>query len=462
MGERQISDRQRRWLAQELDAWRLAGIIDEARSGQIANFYESAALHGARKQSIARSALQAIAAVLIGLAVLLLVGYNWEQLPRAAKLVLVFGTILATYALAFYLRWRTSARRVADVVFLLGCLFYGAGIWLVAQVFHLDSHYPNGVWWWAVGVLPFALCLDTLLLHLLLVALLAMWAGMEVINFPHLNPWWLWPWWANGAYSLPVLAAPGMLWAYRRGSPLTLAFYVALLAWWIVLLAIAWDLEWQSLYLIGALGALFWIVAENHPHGSLMAVPYRYYGTLLLGGALVPPSFVEFQRTTRSWNRFDPPLFAEMVLMVMVLSILVAFGMLLRPLGAERPSNPFSRLIAVFRQQWVPAGMAFWMALMALSSYGGAEGRLAVTVMANVAMIVFAIFLMRVGLREERGRLFSAGVAYFLLWAICRYVDLFGDKGGMLGAAMMFLACGAALFGLAAFWGRRKEAGYVG
>ena len=65
----------------------------------------------------------------------------------------------------------------------LGCLLYGAGIWLVAQVFHLDAHYPDGVWWWAVGVLPFALCLDTLLLHCLLVALLGLWAGMEVIGF---------------------------------------------------------------------------------------------------------------------------------------------------------------------------------------------------------------------------------------------------------------------------------------
>jgi hypothetical protein len=40
-------------------------------------------------------------------------------------------------------------------------------------------------------------------------------------------------------------------------------------------------------------------------------------------------------------------------------------------------------------------------------------------------------------------------------------VDLFGDFGGMLGAAMMFLTCGAALYGVARYWQTRKEVRYA-
>ena len=65
---------------------------------------------------------------------------------------------------------------------------FGAGVWLVAQVFHVDAHWPDGIWWWALGTLPVALCLDTLMVHCLLVGLLATWAGSEVIGFPHLGP----------------------------------------------------------------------------------------------------------------------------------------------------------------------------------------------------------------------------------------------------------------------------------
>ena len=75
----------------------------------------------------------------------------------------------------------------------------------------------------------------------------------------------------------------------------------------------------------------------------------------------------------------------------------------------------------------------------------------------NIAMIGFAIWLIRTGLRDDRGRLFAAGVLFLLLWAVFRYIDLFAGVGGMLGASLMFFACGAALFGMARFWSHRKE-----
>lgn len=79
------------------------------------------------------------------------------------------------------------------------------------------------------------------------------------------------------------------------------------------------------------------------------------------------------------------------------------------------------------------------------------------TVLANVAMVACALWLIRLGLREDRGVAFAAGVIYFLLWAVHRYVDLFGDFGGILGASLMFFLCGATLFGVAIYWRRRRE-----
>jgi hypothetical protein len=78
-------------------------------------------------------------------------------------------------------------------------------------------------------------------------------------------------------------------------------------------------------------------------------------------------------------------------------------------------------------------------------------------ILANVAMIVLAFWLIHIGLRDNRGRPFAGGVLYFLLWTILRYVDLFGDFGGMIGAAMMFFLCGGALFGVAFYWRNRRK-----
>ncbi len=79
----------------------------------------------------------------------------------------------------------------------------------------------------------------------------------------------------------------------------------------------------------------------------------------------------------------------------------------------------------------------------------------------NLALIALAIWLIRTGLNRDRGKLFAAGVFLFLLWAVCRYIDLFAGVGGMLGASLMFFLCGTALFAMARFWSHRKEMVHV-
>ena len=249
MPQSKLTGAQQRWLDDELAAWQSDQLVTPEQADRIRGRYESAAEIVDRKRSVAVHALFAMAAFLFGIAVLLLVGFNWNQLSREIKLVVVLGVVTSTHLIAFSLRRGGRYVALSEVVSFLGCLFYGAGIWLIAQAFHLDGHYPDGVWWWAIGVLPFALCLESVLLHLLYVSLLALWGGMEVFGFWHLGPWLL-GWWQfpNGAYSLPLLALPGFIWAYHRKSALALSLYVPLFAWWAVLQAFAMGLDGRSIF----------------------------------------------------------------------------------------------------------------------------------------------------------------------------------------------------------------------
>jgi hypothetical protein len=79
------------------------------------------------------------------------------------------------------------------------------------------------------------------------------------------------------------------------------------------------------------------------------------------------------------------------------------------------------------------------------------------TIAANLAMLILSFWLISLGLREDRGQPFAAGIGYFLLWAIVRYFDLFGGFGGMVGAALMFLMCGASLIAVASYWRNRRK-----
>jgi len=449
MSKRAITANQRSWLLDQLNVWRQNEIVSEQQTQRIADLYEGAGELAERGRSRAVFVLMSAAATLVGLAALLLIGYNWDALSRPSKLVIILGVIALTHAAGFFLRYRRNAGALAENVFFLGCLFYGAGIWLVAQVFHINAHYPDGIWWWAVGVLPFALCLETRLLHALLVALLGVWAGMEVLNFSHLGAWLFGRWGAlpNGAYSLPLLALPGIVWAYRKQSVRTLSLYVPLLAWWTVLQVFAWRLESNPIYFMGGVGALLLVIAECHAEGSRFAIPYRYYGSLLVGGALVPLSFFELHRYLGGSS-----------LRLVAPSALLAIAALVVALVPER---------TITRRQVIPLGLVLLMTLLPLiaalfqASGDPRTAALVPSVLVNVAMLAGAFWLMQIGLKEHRGRPFGAGVLYFLVWAVLRYVDLFGDFGGMLGAALMFFACGGALFGVARYWQGRKEVRYA-
>ena len=483
MEKRTIVDGTRAWLLGEMEVWRAGGLVSQEQAGRILDLYETPVEVSRRKHSLAIFALMSVAAFLVGLAVLLLIGYNWEAMPAAAKLAVIFGVILGTYAAGFWLRYRSKARILAEVLFFLGCIFYGCGIWLIAQIFHIQSHYPDGLWFWALGVLPIALCLDTRLLHALLVALLATWVGTEILDFDHfLRPLLFGRWIPvpGACYTLPLLALPGLLWAYRKRSPATAGLYVPLVAWWVILQPIAWHAEVNPVYFIGAAGALFLAVAECHPTGSPMAIPYRLYGVLITAGVLVPLSFGSFTMKMLHEHPGDPNLVAGLVIALVGMgAIVLADRFRSVRLGQNTASASASfPLAGILSRQWLPVGMILLMAGLCLwnslfnthgtgAGYRGSElerwtpAVLLPTLVTNAAMIALAVWLMRVGLREDQGRPFTAGVLLFLLWAVLRYADLFAEVGGMLGASVMFFLCGAALFGVARFWMHRKEVANV-
>lgn len=471
MSKRSISLRQRGWLRGELEAWQAEAILTGEQADRILSLYEGPAEAVARQRSRAVFTLMAVAGLLVGLAVLLLIQYNWEAMPAGLKLTVVLAAVIGTHTCGFSVRYVRRARLASELVFFLGCLLYGAGIWLVAQIFHINAHYLDGMWWWALGVLPFALCLQTPLLHTLLVALLGIWAGMEVLGFSDLGLWFFgrWGFIPNGAYTLPLLALPGVIWAYRRNSPMTIGLYAPLLAWWVVLQPLAWRLETNPSYFVGGIGALFLILAESHKPGSPFGIPYRLWGVLLVGGALVPLSSYELNRD-RLWRAPEiGGLVPMLAILVLALATLVATW-LVRRRTLGKPIPLWVQAADWVRRQWLPLlllllmmSLALWESLassLRQSLAGFSDAAVAAfvpTLLANAAMIGYGLWLIALGLREDRGRPFAAGVCYLLLWAVLRYADLFGRLGGMLGASLMFFLCGATLFGVALYWRRRKE-----
>jgi uncharacterized membrane protein len=466
---REITELQRAWLVKELDAWHDQGLVDDAQRQVLLGLYATPEDLGRQRQSQALGILSTLAALMVGLGVMLLIAYNWDAMAASAKVAVILIGLVTVHSVGLHLRFRQGRAIGGEVAFFLGCLLYGAGIWLIAQIFHLSASDGAAWWWWAAGVLPFALACDSLALHALYCAILAAWVGVEILGYANLGAWLFgrWPGVPNGAYGLLAMVVPGVVWAYRKGSPRALALYLPVVAWWVVLQPFAWRLEDFPIYFIGAVGGLLLLAAELHKDRSAMGIPYRFYGALLTAGALIPLSYHEFNKHLGRWQPLGRagPDFTSLVTQPLSIVVLAA-GVVALVIAGRRRFDPkaapiplIDELRELARRQWLPAGVILGMAGLAMWRLctAGVEA-LVPTVAANAAMVVLALWLIQIGLRDDRGMPFTAGVLYFLLWTILRYIDLFGDFGGMPGAALMFFLCGGTLFGVAWFWQHRKGA----
>src|SRR5918999_5450029 len=104
MSKRVLTANQRAWLQEELSLWQRDAIVTEQQAGRIADLYEVAGELAERGRSRAVFVLMAAAATLVGLAALLLIGYNWNDLSRESKLGIVLGVVGLTHLIGFRLR----------------------------------------------------------------------------------------------------------------------------------------------------------------------------------------------------------------------------------------------------------------------------------------------------------------------------------------------------------------------
>ena len=128
---REITEAQHTWLAGELAAWCERGIVTAPQAEAVLGLYGTAEDFRERRQSKAMLTLVSLAVLLVGLAVLLLIGYNWEAMPAGLKLVRIFGALIGTHTGGFYLRYNTRVSTASEPVFFLAACSTGraSGSW---------------------------------------------------------------------------------------------------------------------------------------------------------------------------------------------------------------------------------------------------------------------------------------------------------------------------------------------
>jgi uncharacterized membrane protein len=431
----------KRELAAEARSWVDEQIVSEEQAGRILDRY-GARLPDGTERSVGYIVLLSLAALFAGLSILVFVSANWDEIPRGVRMVTLVALTLAFHALGLK-QQRAANPMIASVWFLLGCLTYGTSIFLIAQIYHLGEHYPDGIWWWAVGTLPFVILTRSRAITWLMTAVALIWLGTETSEtfFP---------------VSWPLFAAV-IFWFCLSQKQSLLLFLTNLIA----------TTFWIEILFARYLGEdyLFAIEEEHVPLTLGLFVIYYALGKWM-ETRTDRPRLPEYGMALRLWSlRLG-------LVVLLVFSFAEAWEAVMK-LQYESPAWVWGWLVVVtgvtgafLHRIWVERGPRAWwddglsalaylvfFALIVLISLVMTEKNedlaIGLQLLGNLACVGSGIWLILRALRDSVTLYFYTGVGVILILALLRYADLVGDY---IGGSLLFLFFAGVLFGAARFW----------
>jgi len=130
-----------------LERWRTAGVVDAATASRIREFEagQEQAPHLRWPILIAIG----FGALMLAAGVLLFVSAHWDELSPTGRFSLVLFLVAIFHVAGGVFAERFPA--LSTALHGVGTAALGAGIFLAAQIFNLQEHWPGGVMLWAIG-----------------------------------------------------------------------------------------------------------------------------------------------------------------------------------------------------------------------------------------------------------------------------------------------------------------------
>lgn len=121
-----------------------------------------------------------IGVVLIGAGIFSFIASNWRFMDKVVKISIIVFFMMGSYSIGWYLREIKGYVKSGTALILLGSIIYGAGIFLIGQMFNIRANWPDGFILWMLGVLSLAWAIELLELFYLAVPL----GFISIIGYP--------------------------------------------------------------------------------------------------------------------------------------------------------------------------------------------------------------------------------------------------------------------------------------
>ena len=426
-------------LATEASTWVDKQLISVEQARAICRLY-GIDYDAIRSRSTAYRVLVVLGFLFIGLSLVTVIGANWDAIPRGVRMAGLLVLTAGTHGLAIRKHLSGSTSSAAGLFF-LGNLFYGASIVLVAQIYHLGEHMPNGVFLWALGSLPFAVLLRNNRLMLFSALLAVLWFYLEF------RTGFLAPTFFAAAFALFLAAELYVLLKARASIALFLTFVASFILWFETVLSLLWmddrgRLEFSAEHVFAGVALFLLAHAASHWLHARESAKARDYGAVLslwtLRFALLSMLVLSFEAPWAGLLRSD---WSHQTSMWLVLAALGATALWIGH-GTGRLSN----LLALVVLCGAP--------MVAVVAARTEDSAVYFQVLDNAALVATGIWLIVRGTVRGISHYYFLGVATILLTAFMRYVDLIGDY---LNSAILFMGLAVLLLGSARYWKVRQS-----
>lgn len=418
---RQVSARQLAWLRTQSDEWQADGLVDGATRAAILDRYSA---ESAERRGMV--ALVLLAAGMFSVGLLLLVGYNWAQIPRAAKLTLVIGAVAAAFASSAF-AYARQRRGAAETLAFFGVLLLGNGIWLVAQILHMQGRASDAFLWWGLGALACTTLVRSRWAGALAGAILFAWVASDIdySRGPGLEFLVIWPLAIAVAYSV------------RSSLMVRIVAPSAAVAVFLSRIDNSHSAFWLGA--IALVGAALYGTGRWHEPDSRMRHAWQASGLLVLLLVSIPLMVTDIHKDIR-------PRDADVALALIALAAAAA-AVLSSWRPRRTPADAAVLAVTVGASAWSLARWSGW--------FGESAGiAMAGTVLFSVLTLVLAVALIRTALVSNRVADLAAGVLFALVFLIVRWTSVIQN---LLWSGLLLVTAGAGLLLVARLWRQRQR-----
>ncbi len=407
-------------LKREIEAWREDKIISEEQEQILYERYDL--LSDAPWYLQSGFFVRALALVLVGMSLILLISENWHHFSVSLRTATCLMPLLLAYAAGVHLLLRNKSQQ-AELAFFFASIAFGANIFLQAQIYHISAYFPNGILWWLLGSLPFAWYFRSTIHLLLAQVLYSIWM---ILLSTHSQSSWL---------AVPLLV---LMFLMLNRAPARSSIIGVLVSCFILLINLQSWLDFgtkvdlfafqytAALALMVLTAAMRNLAAESFLDRVITFI--KFYSLTLL-------YILTFSEVAEEIRYFDFP-WLPFVLWLLTLTALLALPRL-RSLGR--------------RDLLVYCGFALPLLFVHVFDIRDRHDFL-MMLLFNLTFFSMAVWLIISGMNNRHKKVFMAGITMIFLQAVGRYFDFFSDY---LLSALIFFLGGLFLYLINNFWNRR-------